>query len=195
MTGAPHRDMEATAINGAVRTLRGAAVLVAFAATTPLFAQHAIPAAQWAAFTRDFDAYADSDGIVGASAVFVRDGRVVAHHEHGLADRALGRPVTERTIFHYGSITKTLTAIAIMQLRDRGSLSLDDPVTRWVPELRAVHDPFGSMDSVTIRMLLSHSAGFQNPTWPDTQGKPRQHFETTEKSERRRVGKERRYRW
>src|SRR5712671_3197723 len=92
MTGAHHGDMEATAINEAVKTFRGAAVLVALAATTPLSAQHAIPAAQWAAFTRDFDVYADSDGIVGASVVFVRGGRVVAHHEHGLADRALGRP-------------------------------------------------------------------------------------------------------
>ena len=48
-----------------------------------------------------------------------------------------------------------------MQLRDRGRLSLDDRITSYIPEAAAVvHDPFGSMDSVTLRMLLSHSAGF-----------------------------------
>ena len=156
----------------------GGVLAVAIAARLP--AQRAIPVAQWAAFTQTFDAYADSDRIVGASVAVVRDGHVVAHHEHGLADRARGVPVTERTIFHYASITKTLTAIAIMQLRDRRLLSLDDPVVRYVPELRRVHDPFGSVDSVTLRMLLSHTSGFQNGTWPYSDGKPWQPFEPTE---------------
>lgn len=156
-----------------------AAILLAtFAMPASLHAQHAPPAG-WDAFTRAFDAHADTDRVVGASALVMRDGRVLAHHEHGDADRALGQRVNERTIFHWGSITKTLTAIAIMQLRDRGRLSLDDQVTRYVPELRLVHDAHGSMDSITIRMLLSHSAGFQNPTWPYTQGKPWQPFEPT----------------
>jgi CubicO group peptidase (beta-lactamase class C family) len=116
---------------------------------------------------------------VGASALVLRNGQVLARHDVGFADRAAGRAVDERTIFHYGSITKTLTAIAIMQLRDRGHLSLDDPVTRWVPELRSVSDPFGSPDAITLRMLLSHSAGFQNPTWPWDRGEPWEPFEPT----------------
>jgi len=66
-----------------------------------------------------------------------------------------------------------------MQLRDRGRLSLDDHVTQFIPELRLVHDPFGSPDKITIRMLLSHSAGFQGPTWPYKQGKPWEPFEPT----------------
>src|SRR2546430_5887629 len=85
----------------------------------------------------------------------------------------------ERTIFHWGSITKTLTAVAVMQLRDRKRVSLDERVTQYIPELRQVHDPFGSMDDVTIRMLLSHSAGFQNPTWPYKAGKSWEPFEPT----------------
>ena len=138
---------------------------------------------QWAAFTRTFDTYADSDRIVGASVAVVRGGQIVDHHEYGFADRAGGQRVTEHTIFHYASITKTLTAIAIMQLRDRGLLSLDDPVVRYVPELRRVHDAYGSVDSVTLRMLLSHAAGFQNGTWPYGDGKPWQPFEPTEWSQ------------
>ena len=59
-----------------------------------------------------------------------------------------------------------MTAIAILQLRDRGLLSLDDPAVKYVPELRQVHDAYGSIEDVTIRHLLTHSAGFRNPTWP-----------------------------
>ena len=135
--------------------------------------------AQWAAFAQKFDTLADQEKIVGAGIVLIRDGRIVAHHEHGLADRAQGVRVTPQTIYHYGSITKTLTAIAIMQLRDRGRLSLDDRITTYIPELRQVHNPFGSMDAVTLRMLMSHSAGFQDPTWPYKQGKPWEPFEPT----------------
>ncbi len=66
-----------------------------------------------------------------------------------------------------------------MLLRDHGLLSLDDPVTRWVPELRQIHDTFGAIDAITIRMLLGHSAGFQNPTWPYAEGRPWEPFEPT----------------
>jgi len=163
-------------------TYRLAAIL-ALAAAARMPAQRPVTPAQWTAFTQVFDSYADSDRIVGASVALLHDGRVVAHHEHGFANRARGLPVTERTIFHYGSITKTLTAIAIMQLRDRGLLTLDDPITRYVPELRRVHDAFGSIDSVTLRMLLSHTAGFQNPTWPYTDDKSWQPFEPTDWSQ------------
>ncbi|MEP6509478.1 MAG: serine hydrolase domain-containing protein [Gemmatimonadales bacterium] len=160
--------------------LRTCALLIA----APLGAQGttrapvAVPAA-WATFTRQFDATADSTHVVGGSAVLVRDGRIIARHNYGFGDRARGERVTDRTLFHYASITKTLTAIAIMQLRDRGRLSLDDPVTRWVPELRQLHDPYGAIDSVTIRMLLSHTSGFQNLTWPYGTGAAWEPFEPT----------------
>ena len=135
--------------------------------------------AQWAQFTQLFDAATDADRIVGAGVVLVGDGHIIAHHEHGYADRERGVRITQQTIYHYGSITKTLTAIAVMQLRDRGRLSLDDRITGYIPDLRQVHNPFGSMDKITIRMLLSHSAGFQDPTWPYKQGKPWEPFEPT----------------
>lgn len=133
----------------------------------------------WPALVRAFDAYASADSIVGASLVVLRDGREVAHHEYGFADRARGIRTSPATIYHWASITKTLTAVAILQLRDRGLLSLDDPVTRWVPELRQIHDSFGSIDAITIRMLLGHSAGFQSPTWPYSEGRPWEPFEPT----------------
>ena len=94
------------------------------------------PPVGWERFTQFFDTAMAADSIVGASILVLRDGHVVASHEHGFADRARGQRVTPRTIYHYGSITKTLTAIAIMQLRDHGRLTLDDRVVSYVPELR-----------------------------------------------------------
>src|SRR5215213_4782251 len=104
-------------------------------------------------------------GFVGSSFYLVRDNRVVARELYGLADAARGVPVDEETIYHWASVTKTFTGIAIMQLRDRGLLKLDDPVVKYVPELRAAHNPFGDMSEITVRHLLTHSSGFRNPTW------------------------------
>jgi CubicO group peptidase (beta-lactamase class C family) len=66
-----------------------------------------------------------------------------------------------------------------MQLRDRGLLSLDDPVARYLPEVRAIHNPFGAMDDVTIRQVMSHSTGMRASTWPWDGGESWQPFEPT----------------
>ena len=123
-------------------------------------------AAALSAFDRFFDARVGEQGIVGASFVLLSDHQTAHARTFGFADLASKRPVDADTIFHWASITKTMTAIAIMQLRDRGLLSLDDPIVKYLPELRQVHNPFGPMESITLRMLMSHSAGFRNPTWP-----------------------------
>jgi CubicO group peptidase (beta-lactamase class C family) len=135
--------------------------------------------AGWNDFKKLFQSYVDSDKVVGASVVVLKAGRETGRYDTGFADRAANVPVDSQTIYHWGSITKSLTGISIMQLRDRGKLSLDDKIVRWVPELRAMHDPYGMMDSITIRMLLSHTAGFQNPTWPYGNDQPWEPFEPT----------------
>lgn len=120
----------------------------------------------WDDIVSQWRAGVESEGIVGASLGLVRDGRLVSLEVHGLADLATARAVDEETIYHWASITKTFTAISIMQLRDRGLISLDDPIVEYVPELRDVRNPFGAMEDITIRHLLSHSAGFRGSTWP-----------------------------
>lgn len=157
---------------------RHAVLAASFAATFAAQASAQAPAA-WRDFTRLFQAYVDSDQVVGASVVFVRDGRVVSRYDAGMQNRAAGVHVDSQTIYHWGSITKSLTAISIMQLRDRGKLTLDDKLVRWVPELHAMHDPYGLMDSISLRMVLSHTAGFQNPTWPYKKDLPWEPFEPT----------------
>lgn len=106
------------------------------------------------------------NGVVGSSFVLLRDNKVVADYRYGSANLAKNQPVDENTIFHWASNTKPFTGIAIMQLRDRGLLKLDDPVTKYLPELRKIHNSYGSMDDITIRHLLTHSGGFRGGTWP-----------------------------
>jgi CubicO group peptidase (beta-lactamase class C family) len=105
-------------------------------------------------------------GIAGSSFYLVRDGRTAAADHLGDQDAQARIPVDERTIYHWASITKTMTGIAIMQLRDRGLLSLDDKIVRYVPELARVHNPHGDTSAITLRHLMSHSAGFRSGTWP-----------------------------
>jgi len=159
--------------------------LIAIGFSAPALAAQGAPSppAAWNDFTQAFDRFATDYSLVGGSALLMRDGRVVARHHAGLADRASGRRIDDSTVFHWASITKTLTAIAILQLRDRGKLTLDDRVVSWIPELRRVHDTFGTRDSITIRMLLSHSGGFQAGTWPYGRGRPWEPFEPTEWSQ------------
>jgi CubicO group peptidase (beta-lactamase class C family) len=147
---------------------------VAFSASAPLQ-----PPAGWAAVARDYRGALQRAGVVGSSLMLLQNGRVLARENAGLQDSSSGRPIDDDTIYHWASITKTFTGIAIMQLRDRGLLSLDDPAVKYVPELRLAHDPYGPIEDVKIRYLMSHSAGFRAATWPWGGDQPWQPFEPT----------------
>ena len=99
----------------------------------PEHAGHAPSASR--SFEEAFDKYVHDDSIEGAAYVVVDSGRAAQWHVLGMADRDQRQPVDQKTIFHWGSITKTLTAVALMQLRDAGKVSLDDSITKYVPEL------------------------------------------------------------
>jgi len=120
----------------------------------------------WEAVSQELRDSLEASGMVGSAWAFLLEGEPLGWETFGFADVEAGRPVDHETIFHWGSITKTLTAIAIFQLRDRDLLHLDDPILKYVPELAQVHNPFGPMEEITLRHLLSHSAGFRGPTWP-----------------------------
>ncbi len=122
-------------------------------------------------------------GIVGGSFAFVRDGKAIAEEHYGIANIEKDQKIDANTIYHWASNTKPFTGIAIMQLRDRGLLKLDDPVTKYVPELRKIHNSHGSMDAITIRHLLTRSGGFRNGTWPGRNNRPWEPFEPTEWSQ------------
>jgi CubicO group peptidase (beta-lactamase class C family) len=137
------------------------------------------PGRAWTAFESLYGSSCEKHGIVGSAVAVVKDGRIVARATYGDQELATHRRVDDETIFHWASITKTFTGIAVMQLRDRGLLKLDDPVVKYLPELRQVHDPFGDVSDVTIRHLMTHSAGFRAPTWPWGGSQPWHPFEPT----------------
>jgi len=105
-------------------------------------------------------------GIAGSSFMLNDRHRILLEEYHGLANIEKNQAVDKDTIYHWASITKTFTAIAIMQLRDRGLLKLEDPVIKYLPELRDIYDPYGDKSEITIAELLSHTAGFRGATWP-----------------------------
>jgi CubicO group peptidase (beta-lactamase class C family) len=160
-----------------------AAVSLSAGAQTPAAPKASAPPPAFPALDAFYTKGVADNGIVGSRLAVVREGRELFAKSVGTADIARQHPVDADTIFHWASITKTFTAIAIMQLRDRGLLKIDDPAVDYVPELRLVHDPFGDISRITIRHLMTHSAGFRNPTWPWGGDKPWHPFEPTEWSQ------------
>jgi CubicO group peptidase (beta-lactamase class C family) len=95
---------------------------------------------------------------VGMAVGIVRDGRLDAFHGHGCADLETKRPITPDTLFRIASITKTFTAIAVMQLVERGRIDLDAPANRYLRAYSLV-PTLTSFPPPTVRHLLTHTAG------------------------------------
>ena len=100
----------------------------------------------------------------------VIDGRLAHVESAGVRDRSSNAPVTAGTEFRIASMTKSFTVLAILKLRDEGKLSLEDPVSKWIPEFARMELPTRDSAPLRIRQLLSHSTGFpeDNP-WGDQQ--------------------------
>lgn len=95
------------------------------------------------------------DQVPGAALVVVDRNAVLLLLPVGSADLQAGRPVTAGTLFQIGSLSKTLTAMAALQLREEGLLALDRPITAYLPWFR-VQSSFGP---ITLHHLLTHTAG------------------------------------
>ena len=111
--------------------------------------------------------------IAGGVAGVARDGRVEYVVASGVQDLDSRAPMTERSLFRVYSMTKAVTAVAILILRDEGRLGLDDPASRYLPELAdvVVLQPDGTTRpparAITIEHLLLHTAGFSHRTSPE----------------------------
>lgn len=97
-------------------------------------------------------------GVPSASIAIVKDGKVAYTHAYGLA--RLEPPVAATPAMRYsiGSISKQFTAAAMLMLQQDGKLNLNDPVSKYLPDLTRANE-------VTLRMLLSHTSGYQD-YWP-----------------------------
>ncbi len=104
--------------------------------------------------------------VPGAAVAIVHDQQVAWAQGFGLADIATKRAMTPDTLFGVASISKTFAGLAIMQLRDQGKLSLDDPLVRFIPEFKAVTCHYGRIEDVTLRRLMTHLSGLvgESPT-------------------------------
>ena len=97
--------------------------------------------------------------VPGVAAAVVAGDEVVWTMGRGFAELERGTPVDEHTLFRIGSITKTFTGTAIVQLRDEGRLHLDDPLVAHLPEFARARNPWGPIETVTLRRLLTHEGG------------------------------------
>ncbi|MEO0982760.1 MAG: serine hydrolase domain-containing protein [Pseudomonadota bacterium] len=117
-------------------------------------------------------AEAVEDGVVpGVAYLLVQDDRIVAEGLHGVRSIEVGDPVGEDTIYRIYSMTKPVTGVAMMILYDEGAWALDDPITKFLPELEGLKvasgvDEAGAPILVpaerapTMLELMSHTAGF-----------------------------------
>ena len=104
--------------------------------------------------------------LVGLAVGIVRDGSLEFFRSHGSADRETSTPISEDTIFRIASITKTFTAIAVMQLYERGLVDLDAPANEYLRAYQLVPvDP--EYRAATVRHLLTHTAGLSEVAHPD----------------------------
>lgn len=115
------------------------------------------------AVTADVEALAQrtarKERLPGLALGVVIDNELAIRKVIGVRDAARGGAVDEHTRFRIGSITKTITAAAVLKLRDDGRLSLDAPAARYLPELAGVVYPTRDSRPMTVRDLLAHSSG------------------------------------
>lgn len=112
----------------------------------------------------------ETNHIPGLAYGVIVDGKLVHTGNLGYTDISKKTAVTTKSVFRIASMSKSFTAMAILKLRDDGRLRLDDPVANYIPELKRLKYPTTDSPPITIRNLLTHSAGFpeDNP-WGDRQ--------------------------
>ena len=91
--------------------------------------------------------------VVGASVLVAKDGRILLHKGYGVADLGLDVPTKDETVYHVVGPMLPFTGVAVMQLVERGKISLDDDISKYIPEfpLQGRH--------VSVRQLLDHTSG------------------------------------
>jgi CubicO group peptidase (beta-lactamase class C family) len=142
---------------GAVRCARVSLILLVLWPAASGLAQ--TPAPQSDSVDKVVRAEMQKEHIPGLSLLVARDGKILRAQGYGLASVELQVPVKPETIFQSGSVGKQFTATAVMMLVEEGKIRLDDRITEYIK------DAPESWKQVTIRELLSHTAGFTD--YPD----------------------------
>ncbi len=114
--------------------------------------------------------FAARNRVPGIAYGVIVDGTLLHVRALGLREVPTRAVVDTSSVFRIASMTKSFTALAILQLRDAGRIALDTPAETYVPELAGLRYPTSDAPRITVRHLLTHSAGFpeDNP-WGDQQ--------------------------
>lgn len=152
-------------------SLPSAALSVAIAAimVVPAHTQAAAPDIE-NTIDAKFEAFMQQAHVPGLVWGVVRDGKLVYQGSLGVQDTDTQLPVTGDTQFRIASMSKAFTALAVLNLRDAGKLSLDAPLERYIPQARNWHYPTSDSARLRVRDLLGHTGGFgPDDPWSDRQ--------------------------
>jgi CubicO group peptidase (beta-lactamase class C family) len=132
----------------------------------------ALDAAKLAAIHPAMEEAVKAKQAAGIVTLVMEKGKVVHHDAAGMADIAKGRAMEKDALFWIASMTKSVNGAAILCLVNDGKLSLDEPASKWLPELAKVTVEGGAKPEkpITLRMLLSHTAGIAFPPRKPTDG-------------------------
>src|SRR3954469_17795185 len=106
--------------------------------------------------------------IAGAVTVVVSKDKVLHLESTGFADIASKRPMKPDTLFWIASMTKPVTAAAILMLQDEGKLQVSDLVAKYLPEFAHLKPPSGKPANLTITQILTHTSGLGEASGPDS---------------------------
>ena len=101
----------------------------------------------------------DEKEIAGAVTLVISREKILHFETHGFADVATQRPMTPDTMFNIMSMTKLMTATAVLMLQDEGKLKLTDPVANYIPGFAALKTPSGQPANLTLLQILTHVSG------------------------------------
>ena len=101
-----------------------------------------------------------SNRASGAAVVVAKDGEIVYQYQYGWADKRDKEPISLRTYFRIASVTKLVSAIHVMQLVERGKLSLDTDIGEYLGY--RVRNPYAKSTPITLRMLMTHTSSLSN---------------------------------
>ncbi|MEQ9165011.1 MAG: serine hydrolase domain-containing protein, partial [Fulvivirga sp.] len=103
---------------------------------------------------KQFEPFAETPGAMVA---VYKDGEISFSKGYGMANLNYNTPITTKTVFDIGSVSKQFTAACIFLLEQQGKLSIDDPIQKWLPEM-----PTYNNDIIKIRNLINHNSGLRD---------------------------------
>jgi CubicO group peptidase (beta-lactamase class C family) len=135
------------------------------ACSTPSYSKAESPLKALAEIQPAMESEIAAQHAAGVVTLVMRDGKPIHHAAAGMADIERKIPMKTDSVFWIASMTKSMSATVIMTLVDEGKLSLDEPASKWLPDLAKVKLANGELPSrpITLRDLMSHTSGLAFP--------------------------------